>query len=131
MSTTVTLPDSLHAEVRALAERTGRTVEEVVAETIAQGLADERWFREEVEQGMRSAQEGPLLAANQVWDDLLRRGLLTPEAITQAEGETEGGLSAHNPAVAVAGRQGAGVVHPVRENHGGDANGFAMPLKNA
>jgi predicted transcriptional regulator len=92
MSTTVTLPDSLHAEVRALAERTGRTVEEVVAETIAQGLAYERWFREEVEQGMRSAQEGPLLPADQVWDDLLRRGLLTPEAISQAEAETEGGL---------------------------------------
>jgi predicted transcriptional regulator len=39
MSTTVTLPDSLHAQVQALAERTGRTVEEVVAETIAQGPA--------------------------------------------------------------------------------------------
>jgi len=87
MSTTITLPDGLHAQLRALAESTGRTVEEVLAEAVAQGLAYDRWFRAEVEKGMRSAQVGPLIPADQVWEELLQRGFLTPEAIAQADAE--------------------------------------------
>jgi predicted transcriptional regulator len=87
MSTTITLPDDLHAQLRALAERTGRTVEEALVETVAQGLAYDRWFRAEVEKGMRSAEVGALIPADQVWEDLLQRGLLTSEAIAQAETE--------------------------------------------
>jgi predicted transcriptional regulator len=39
MSTTISLPDELHARVRELAETTGRTLEDVLAETVTQGLA--------------------------------------------------------------------------------------------
>ena len=87
MSTMIALPDDLHAQVRALAQDTGRPLEVVLAEAVAQGLAYDRWFRAEVEMGMRSAEQGPLLPAEEVWDDLMRRGLLTPEAIAQIEAE--------------------------------------------
>jgi predicted transcriptional regulator len=85
MSTTITLPDELHAQVQALAETTGRTIEDVLAETVVQGLAYDRWFREQVEIGRRSAEHGPLIPAEDVWEDFLARGLLTPEAIAEAE----------------------------------------------
>lgn len=49
MSTTVTLPDDLHSQVRALADSTSRTVEEVLAEAVTQALAYDRWFRAEAE----------------------------------------------------------------------------------
>jgi len=88
MSTTVTLPDSLHAQVRALAERTGRTVEEVVAETVAQGLAYERWFREEVEEALRSTAAGQFVPPAEI--EAMWSRLTTPESMAQAEAETEG-----------------------------------------
>ncbi len=84
MSTTITLPDELHAQVQALAETTGRTPEDVLAEAVVQGLAYDRWFREQVEIGRRSAEQGPLIPAEDIWDDFLARGLLTPEAIAEA-----------------------------------------------
>lgn len=91
MSTRITLPDDLHAQVKALAETTGRTLEEVLAETVSQGLAYDRWFRTEVEEGRRSAEQGPLIPAELVWEDFLQRGLLTPEAIAQAEADIDEG----------------------------------------
>ena len=53
--TTIELPEELHAQALALAETTGRTLEDVLAEAVAQGLAHDRWFRIEVERGRRSA----------------------------------------------------------------------------
>ena len=86
-SITIQLSDDLHAEAQALAQTTGRSLEEVLAEAVAQGLAYDRWFRAEVAKGHRSAERGPLIPAERVWADLLRRGLLTPEAISEAEAE--------------------------------------------
>ncbi|HXT33941.1 MAG TPA: hypothetical protein VN837_00060 [Chloroflexota bacterium] len=84
MSTTVTLPESLHAQVRALAERTGRTV--------AQGLAYERWFREEVEEALRSTASGHFVSPAEV--EAMWSRITTPEAIAQAEAELdEAGLA--------------------------------------
>jgi predicted transcriptional regulator len=93
MSTTVTMPDELHARVRALAETTGRSLEEVLAETVIQGLAYDRWFREQVDIGRRSAEQGPLIPAVDVWADFLARGLVTPESIAQADAEANEGDS--------------------------------------
>jgi predicted transcriptional regulator len=88
-TTTVTLSKNLHDQVRALAEATGRTFEEVLAETVAQGLAYDRWFRAEVEKGVRSAAQGPLMPAEDVWADFLARGLLTTDAIAHANDEAD------------------------------------------
>lgn len=87
-TTTIELPDDLQAQAEALARTTGSSLAEVLTEAIAQGLAYDRWFREQVGEGQRSAREEPLIPADQVWDDFLRRGLLTPEAIAEAEDET-------------------------------------------
>jgi predicted transcriptional regulator len=89
VSTAITLPDDLHAQVQALAETTGRPLEAVLAEAVAQGLAYDRWFRAEVETGMRSAAQGPLIPAEEVWKTFLQRGLLSPEAIDQVEAEAD------------------------------------------
>jgi predicted transcriptional regulator len=86
-STTIELPDDVLAQVRDLAQMTNRRIEEVLAEAVTQGLAYDRWFRAEVEKGIRSAEQGPLIPAEIVWADLLKRGLLTPEAIAQADAE--------------------------------------------
>jgi predicted transcriptional regulator len=85
MSTTVTLPDDLHAQVLELAAGTGRTVEEVLAEAVAQALVYDRWFRAEVEKGVRSTDAGRLASPEDVaamWDRLT-----TPEAMAEAEAE--------------------------------------------
>jgi predicted transcriptional regulator len=85
MSTTVTLPDDLHAQVLELAAGTGRTVEEVFIEAVAQALAYDRWFRAEVEKSMHSMAAGRLASPEDVealWDRLT-----TPEAMSAAEAE--------------------------------------------
>src|SRR5260370_30828869 len=83
MSTTITLPDDLHAQVKALAETTGRTLEEVVAETVAQGLAYDRWFRAEVEEALRSTAAGHFVPPEEV--EAMWNRLTTPEAMADAE----------------------------------------------
>jgi predicted transcriptional regulator len=80
-TTTIELPDELQTQAETLARTTGRSLAEVLTEAVGQGLAYERWFRTQVEAGLRSTREGTLIPADQVWDDFLRRGLLTPEAI--------------------------------------------------
>lgn len=84
-TTTIELPDELRTQAEALATTTGRSLAEVLTDAVVQGLAYDQWFREQVEEGRRSAREEPLILADQVWDDFLRRGLLTPEAFTEAE----------------------------------------------
>jgi predicted transcriptional regulator len=74
---TITLPDNLHAQVRALAETSGRTVEEVLAETVAQGLAYDRWFRAEVQKSLLSTEAGQLATPEEV--EAMWHRLTTPE----------------------------------------------------
>jgi predicted transcriptional regulator len=85
MSTTVTLPDDLHAQVLELAAGTGRTVEEVLAEAVAQALVYDRWFRAEVEKGVRSTDAGRLASPEDV--AAMWNRLTTPEAMAEAEAE--------------------------------------------
>ena len=40
--TRIELPEGLHAQAQALAETTGRTIEDMLAEAVAQGLAHDR-----------------------------------------------------------------------------------------
>jgi predicted transcriptional regulator len=86
-ATTIELPDDLHAQVRELAQATDRPVAEVLTEAVAHYLEWDRWFRAEVEKGRRSAEAGPLVPAQEVWADFLERGLVTPEALAEAEAE--------------------------------------------
>lgn len=85
MSTTVTLPDDLHAQVKELAATTGRTLEDVLAETVAQGLAYDRWFRAEVEEALRSTAAGHFASPEEV--EAMWNRLTTPEAMAEAEAE--------------------------------------------
>jgi predicted transcriptional regulator len=84
-TTTIELPDELRVQAETLARTTGRSLAEVLIEAVGQGLTYDRWFREQVQEGRRSAHEEPLIPADQVWDDFVRRGVLTSEAIEEAE----------------------------------------------
>ena len=64
--TRIELLEELHARARALAQTTGRTPEDVLAEAVAQGLAHDLWFRVEVEMGRRSAAAGHFAAPEKV-----------------------------------------------------------------
>lgn len=85
--TTVELPDELHVQVQELAQATDRPLADVLAEAIVHYVEWDRWFRAEVAKGQRSADTGPLVAADEVWTDFLRRGLVTPEALAAADAE--------------------------------------------
>ncbi len=87
MSTTVTLPDDLHAQVRALADSTGRTVEEVLTEAVAQALAYDRWFRAEAEKGLRSTNAGRFAPPEDI--EAMWGRLTTPKAMAEAEAELD------------------------------------------
>lgn len=75
-ATTIELPDAVRAQAEALARTTGRSLAEVLTEAVSQGISYDLWFRAQVEEGRRSAREDPLVPADQVWDDFLRRGLI-------------------------------------------------------
>lgn len=83
--TRIELPEELHAQAQALAETTGRTIEDVLAEAVAQGLAHDRWFRTEVERGRRSAAADRFAAPAEVEAMWMR--VTTPEALAEAEAE--------------------------------------------
>ena len=86
-TTTIELPDDLHERVRDLAQATARPIRQVLTDAVTQYLEWDRWYRAEVEQGRRSAEAGPLIPAKEVWDDFLRRGLVTSEALAEADAE--------------------------------------------
>ena len=88
--TTIELPDELHARVQELAQASDRPIEAVLTEAIERYLEWDRWLRAEVEKGRRSADAGPLIPAEEVWADFLRRGLVTPEALAAADAELAG-----------------------------------------
>ena len=75
--TTIELPDDLREQAQILANTTGRTLEAVLTEAVAEGLAQERWLRAAVEEGRRSLEHAQPIPADQVWGDFVQRGLLT------------------------------------------------------
>jgi predicted transcriptional regulator len=86
-TTTIELPDQLRAQAEALAATTGRSLAEVLTEAVAQGLAYDRWFRAEVEEGLRSTVEGRFASPAEV--EAMWERLTTPEAMAEAEAELE------------------------------------------
>ena len=71
-TTTIELPDDVHAQVQELARTTGRPVGELLSEAVVQGLAYDRWFRAEVAKGLRSTEAGRLVPSEDM-DALWRR----------------------------------------------------------
>jgi predicted transcriptional regulator len=86
-STTIELPDELRAQAEALAATTGRSLAEVLTEAVAQGLAYDRWFRAEVEEGLRSTAEGRFASPEEV--EAMWERLTTPETMAEAGAELE------------------------------------------
>lgn len=82
--TMIELPDDLHARVQELAQATDRPISDFLIEAVEHYVAWELWLQAEVDKGRRSAEIGPLIPATEVWDDFLRRGLVTPEALAEA-----------------------------------------------
>lgn len=85
IATTINLPDEVRAEAEAFAKTTGRSLAEVLTEAVAQGLAYERWFREEVEEALRSTEAGHLATPEEV--EAMWQRLTTPETMAEAEAE--------------------------------------------
>lgn len=85
--TRIELPEELHAQALALAEATGRTIEAVLAEAVAQGLAHDRWFPIEVERGRRFAAAGRFAAPAEV--EAVWARVTAPKALAEAEAEAE------------------------------------------
>jgi predicted transcriptional regulator len=83
--TVIDVSDDVLAQARELARTTNRRMEEVLAEAVMQGLACDRWFREAVAEGQRSADMGPLIPAADVWADFVRKDILRAEDIVEAE----------------------------------------------
>lgn len=81
--TGIELPEELHAQALALAETTGRALEDVLAEAVAQRLAHDRWFRIEVERGRRSAAMGRFAAPAEV--EAMWARVTTLEALAGAD----------------------------------------------
>ena len=84
-STIIRLPDDLHAQAQALARTTGRTLEEVLTDAVAQGLAYDHRFVAAAEEGRRSTQTGNVASPAEV-EDMWNR-LSTPEDLTAAESD--------------------------------------------
>ena len=84
---TIELPDEAHVRVQELARASDRPIAAVLTEAIERYLEWDRWLRAEVDKGRRSAETGPLIPAEEVWADFLRRGLVTPEALAAADAE--------------------------------------------
>lgn len=84
-TTTIELPEVLRAQAEALARTTGRSLAEVLAEAVGQGLAYDRWFHEQVEQALGSTAAERLASPEEV--EAMWRRLTTPEAMAEAEAE--------------------------------------------
>jgi predicted transcriptional regulator len=85
MQTTIELPDQLATQMQAIAETSNRPLAEVLTEAVAHYLEWDRWFRAQVEEGLRSAEAGHFVSPEEVeamWDRLT-----TPEAMAEAEAE--------------------------------------------
>ena len=82
-ATTIHLPNALHAQAQALAATMGRTLEEVLTEAVAQGLAYDRWFVAAVDESLQSTRAGRFAAPEEV--EAMWQRLTTPEAMAEAE----------------------------------------------
>ena len=60
------VPPELQAKLTRLAEETGRTVDQVALDLLANSVDHDEWFRREVEKGRASAREGRLLDHDEV-----------------------------------------------------------------
>ena len=83
-STTIQLPDELHVQALALAETTGHTLEDVLTEAVAQGLAIDggfnrwdQWFVAAVEQSLAATRAGQFASPDNV--EAMWNRLTTPE----------------------------------------------------
>jgi predicted transcriptional regulator len=69
----ITLPPEDEALLEDLGIRSNRTKAEVIADAVRAYVEHERWFREAVAQGQRSAREGRLLDHEEVGTMLRNR----------------------------------------------------------
>lgn len=60
------VPPELEARLNRLAAQTGRTIDQVALDLLANSVEHDEWFRSEVEKGRLSAREGRLLDHQQV-----------------------------------------------------------------
>lgn len=81
----IQLPDDLRVQAEELAQATGRTLDEVLAEAVAQGLAYDRWFRAAVQEALDATAAGHLAASEEV--EAMWNRLTTPEAMAEADAE--------------------------------------------
>ncbi len=85
-TTTIHLPADIYGQAQLLARTTGRTLDEVLVEAVAQGLAYDRWFRSAVQEALDATKAGQLAAPEEV--EAMWNRLTTPEAMAQAEAES-------------------------------------------
>jgi predicted transcriptional regulator len=76
-SATIQLPDNLMERAVQLARATNRSVEDVLSEAVADGLAYDRRLRTAVAEGRKSAAKGPLVPAAAAWESLAQKGMLS------------------------------------------------------
>ena len=67
------VPPELEERLTRLAEGTGRTVDQVALDLLANSVDHDEWFRSEVEKGRVSAREGRLLDHDEVASRMDRR----------------------------------------------------------
>jgi predicted transcriptional regulator len=76
-SATIQLSDDLMERVIQLARATNRSVEHVLSEAVAEGLAYDQWLRTAVAEGRHSAANGPLVPGAAVWESLAQKGMFS------------------------------------------------------
>lgn len=84
-TTTIHLPADIYSQAQTLARTTGRTLDEVLVEAVAQGLAYDQWFRSAVQEALDATKAGQLAGPDEV--EAMWNRLTTPEAMAQAEAE--------------------------------------------
>ena len=84
---TIQLSDDLRVEAETPARDTGRTLDEVLADAVTQGLAYDRWFRESVQEALDATAAGHLAAPGEV--DAMWNRLTTHETMVEAEAELD------------------------------------------
>jgi predicted transcriptional regulator len=67
------VPPELEAKLTRLTADTGRTVDQVTIDLLANSVDHDEWFRREVEKGRASAREGRLLDHDEVASRIDRR----------------------------------------------------------
>lgn len=63
---TLQVPPELEAKLARLAAQTGRTVDQVALDLLANSVDHDEWFRREVEKGRAAGREGRLIDHDEV-----------------------------------------------------------------